>query len=272
MKLSIITINLNNESGLQQTIESVVNQSFSDYEFIIIDGNSADGSVELIKKYQDKITYWISEPDKGIYNAMNKGIRQASGEYCYFLNSGDRLASDDVLEKLFEDDPHAPFICGNFYQEVNGKLIEDTSYRNRDWHFALYDIFSHFLCHQAFMIKKASFDHYGMYNEDLRVMSDWEHFFVAIGLNHEEVLYKDILISIYNMEGFSTQIGGEVIYKEKLLVANKYLKPSLVKKLERMYYLEQNSFITDIVRSRNWIFWGFRGFCKIGRILGFVKS
>ena len=81
MKLSVITINYNNRDGLKKTIESVVNQTYKDFEYIIIDGGSTDGSVEVLKEYSDKIDYWVSEPDKGIYNAMNKGIDIAKGEY-----------------------------------------------------------------------------------------------------------------------------------------------------------------------------------------------
>ena len=87
MKLSIITINLNNVIGLEKTITSVINQNFLDFEYIIIDGSSTDGSLEIIKKYAEKIAYCVSEPDKGIYNAMNKGLKKASGQYCLFLNS-----------------------------------------------------------------------------------------------------------------------------------------------------------------------------------------
>ena len=84
-KLSIITINYNNEKGLKSTIRSVVEQTRKDFEYIIIDGNSTDGSVNVIKEYSQHITFWVSEPDKGIYNAMNKGVEKASGEYCLFL-------------------------------------------------------------------------------------------------------------------------------------------------------------------------------------------
>lgn len=87
VKLSIITVSYNNVSGLRKTIESVLNQSSKDFEYIVIDGGSTDGSVELIKQHGDKIAYWVSEKDAGIYNAMNKGIRQAKGEYYQFLNS-----------------------------------------------------------------------------------------------------------------------------------------------------------------------------------------
>jgi len=102
MKLSIITVNLNNKSGLQKTIDSVISQTYKDFEWIIIDGGSTDGSKELIEQYSQYITYWISEPDKGIYNAMNKGIVQAKGEYLQFLNSGDALYDKYVLDKILK--------------------------------------------------------------------------------------------------------------------------------------------------------------------------
>ena len=89
MKLSVITINYNNAEGLAKTMDSVFRQRFSDFEYIVIDGGSTDGSKDLIVNNQDKIAYWCSEKDSGIYNAMNKGIREASGEYLLFLNSGD---------------------------------------------------------------------------------------------------------------------------------------------------------------------------------------
>ena len=100
-KIDIITINLNNADGLKKTIESVVNQTkFDLINYIIIDGGSTDGSLDIIKQYQDKIDYWVSEKDNGIYNAMNKGIKHIGGDgYCLFLNSGDYLHSNDVIER-----------------------------------------------------------------------------------------------------------------------------------------------------------------------------
>ena len=98
MKLSIITINYNNKEGLLKTILSVVNQNHHDYEYIIIDGGSNDGSVDIYKDYADKNDYWVSEKDKGIYNAMNKGIDVAKGEYCIFMNSGDTFYDSNTLQ------------------------------------------------------------------------------------------------------------------------------------------------------------------------------
>ena len=100
MKYSIITVNYNNRDGLRATIESVVNQTYRDYEFIVIDGGSTDGSTDVLKEFDDKITYWVSEPDKGIYNGMNKGIAKATGDYLNFMNSGDCFYNEKVLELL----------------------------------------------------------------------------------------------------------------------------------------------------------------------------
>lgn len=99
-KLSIVTICYNNCEELERTIWSVIRQDFHDYEFIIIDGGSSDRSVEVIKKYEKHIDYWLSEPDKGIYNAMNKGLSHANGEWIFFLNSGDMFASEHAISDV----------------------------------------------------------------------------------------------------------------------------------------------------------------------------
>ena len=100
IKISIITINYNDAKGLYKTIQSVINQSFDNYEFIIIDGGSTDDSLTIIDQYKTKIDYFISEPDTGVYNAMNKGIKIAKGEYLIFMNSGDGFYDENVLSKV----------------------------------------------------------------------------------------------------------------------------------------------------------------------------
>lgn len=272
MKISVITINLNDKAGLKQTIESIICQTFSDYELIVIDGNSADGSIDVIREYEDKITYWVSEPDKGIYNAMNKGIRQAKGEYYYFLNSGDRLISKHVFANIFTNNADCSFICGNFTTELHGVLKKEEPYKGRNWLFSLYDIYSGDLCHQAFLIKADNFDKYGLYDEHLRISADWKLFFVAIGIHHEPVLYKDVDMVIYNMEGLSSTIGGKAISAERRRVVHDILPEEVANKLDRALHLERNSYIIDIILSRKWIHNFFRAFCKMGRILGFIKS
>ena len=101
MKLSVITINYNNKEGLKKTIESVVSQIYQDFEYIVVDGGSTDGSIDIIREYDKHIDFWISEPDRGIYNAMNKGIKFSHGEFCLFLNSGDCLLSSTSISQVF---------------------------------------------------------------------------------------------------------------------------------------------------------------------------
>ena len=123
MKLSIITVNYNNKAGLQKTIDSVVAQTWRDFEWIIIDGGSTDGSKELIEQYQQHFAFWCSEPDKGVYNAMNKGIDKAQGVYLLFLNSGDVLYDEHVLQNV--DDLHldSDIISGQVERMDNHQLL-----------------------------------------------------------------------------------------------------------------------------------------------------
>ena len=124
MKYSIITINYNHIEGLKRTIDSVISQTSSNYEYIIIDGGSTDGSVNIIKEYKEHLVYWISEKDNGVYHAMNKGVAQAQGDYCIFMNSGDCFYSPDVLSSLYE------------YQEdiICGKVLKGDSSRPSGHH------------------------------------------------------------------------------------------------------------------------------------------
>lgn len=266
MKLSIITINLNDKIGLQKTIDSVLSQTFDDYEFIIIDGNSTDGSVDLIKEYEGKITHWISEPDSGIYHAMNKGIKLSKGDYLYFLNAGDKLYDADALNKVFDNTTNPSFICGNFYTEDKEGTIElQKPYENRNWSFSLYDIYSGYLCHQAFFIRKDNFEKYGLYSEDLQITADWELFLVAIGMHHEKVEHKDVDLVIYNLEGLSSTIGGKAIYEEKKKVAARRLPAELASKLNHLYKLEQDQYIIDAVKGSSLLSFLVRAYCKIKR-------
>lgn len=271
IRLSIITINRNDAAGLEKTIRSVASQSFTDYEFIVIDGASTDYSLDIITQNESSIHYWISEPDSGIYNAMNKGIVKASGEYLYFLNSGDVFASDDVLLSIFKYELSENFVCGNIIWDKKGTLTEDKSYKERDWAFSLYDLYSGFLCHQAFFIRKEMFLQYGLYDERLRIMSDWKLFFIAIGINHEKVQYADVTLSIYNTEGLSSTIGGKAILAEKRMVAEEELSSQVYKELDRLYFLSRNGFWVDFIHSKKWIYFVSRVFLKICTSLHLTK-
>jgi glycosyltransferase involved in cell wall biosynthesis len=200
-KLSIITINFNNAPGLRRTIESVVSQNSHDFEYIIVDGGSSDGSVEVIKEYAGKISYWVSEPDSGIYNAMNKGIRAARGEYCQFLNSGDLLVAYDVIEKMLAALPDCGVFYGNMLKKLpEGKIFRDVCEQGR---ITMLTLYRGALNHSPAFIKRSLFEKYGLYDENLRIVSDWKWYLVAIGLNNESVRYINTDVTYFDMNGIS---------------------------------------------------------------------
>lgn len=238
--LSIITINRNNVEGLRQTIESVISQTFTDFEYLIIDGASTDNSVEIIKQYENTVLsdktklsnrlYWKSEPDMGIFNAMNKGIQKASGNYLLFLNSGDFLIDCDVLTKIFEDKPQEDIICGRCIVSDNGQVKWTTNIPD-NLSFGFF--FTSTLPHQATFIKKQLFDIYGFYREDLKLMSDWAFWIQSIILGSATVKKSDVIVSNYNMNGLSSDPKNKnLFFEEKNIVYNvaplKYFIPDYV--------------------------------------------
>jgi glycosyltransferase involved in cell wall biosynthesis len=173
VKYSIITVNYNNKEGLLRTIESVIRQTYRDFEYIIIDAASTDGSVDILKEYDAQISYWVSEPDGGIYQGMNKGIARATGNYLNFMNSGDCFYADDVLERIDSYQSKADFIVGRDYhfnfQTGQGHASLQPP-RTTMMHF-----FMATLDHQSSFIKRELFQD-SPYREDFRLVSDWIFF------------------------------------------------------------------------------------------------
>lgn len=192
-KLSIITINFNNRDGLRKTIESVVNQTWQEFEYIIIDGGSTDGSVEVIKEYADRIDYWISEPDKGIYNALNKGVAVAKGEYCNFMNSGDCLYAPDTLEKVFTTSPTADIVCGNTHSSFLKVPPKEITF---DF------LFNQSICHQCAFIRTSLMQKYG-YDEKYKIVADRKFFVQALLLENCSYDAIDVDVVKYDITGFS---------------------------------------------------------------------
>ena len=183
MVLSIITINRNNEYGLDKTIKSVRMQTFQDFEYIIIDGKSTDNSVDVIKRNTAaglRIT-WLSEKDSGIFDAMNKGIRLASGTYLLFLNSGDTLDSETVLESLFRTNRSSDIIIGECRIVRDGQQIWLQKPKER---YTLKSVINDSIPHQSSFIKRYLFQQFGFYRDDLRIMGDWEFFLRTILLHN----------------------------------------------------------------------------------------
>jgi glycosyltransferase involved in cell wall biosynthesis len=195
MKLSIITINFNNAAGLQKTIDSVVMQSYTDYEYIIIDGGSTDGSVDVIKRYADKIAYWVSERDKGIYNACNKGILQAKGEYCLFLHSEDVLLQPDGLEHVFSQNPSEDIVYCDVDRSIGVKIHPDK--------LTLLFFFKSTINHQSVFIRRSLFSTYGLYKEDYKHFSDKDFYLKALIKGQCSYRHIPYILIRYDMGGVS---------------------------------------------------------------------
>lgn len=224
MTLSIITINRNNAAGLEKTMKSALSQTCKEFEYVVVDGASTDASVEVIKSLAGAFGFhlkWISEPDKGIYNAMNKGIRMASGDYIQILNSGDCLVSDDVVERMFkalEEKAFPSILYGNMLKDMpDGQIIKDRSFAGREITFL--GFYNGTLNHSPAYIKKSLFDKYGLYDENLKIVSDWKWYLQAIILGEEKPVYADIDITLFDMHGISeTNLGQRDDEKSREMV------------------------------------------------------
>lgn len=168
-KLSIITVNYNNNAGLRLTYDSIQVQTFHDYEWIVVDGGSTDGGKEFIQNHQSETAWWCSEHDGGIYNAMNKGISHAEGEYLLFLNSGDTLIAPDTLEKVFASVLDADVIYGNWVEKKKYGFKKNCHSPNtvNYYYFATRP-----LCHQTAFIRRSLLKQ-SPYDETYRICADW---------------------------------------------------------------------------------------------------
>ena len=282
MIISIITINYNNAEGLRRTLASVAAQTYHDIEHIIVDGGSTDGSVDVIKEYvrnvermNDEIivrdearkermnVIWSSEPDKGIYNAINKGIEIALGrrivnadhttssnslndnrstlnelqsDYIQILNSGDILAADDVTERMenalhsfirstLNDKIDVPILYGNMIKKdyTTGKILGKSGVVE----YSLRNYYSSTMNHDCCYIRRDLFDIYGLYDENLKIVSDWKWFLQAIGLGNVKPKYVDIDVTIFDASGIS-ETNLELRNKERRQVLEEVLPPAIL--------------------------------------------
>lgn len=214
--LSIITVNLNNRDGLKRTIDSVVCQTFTDYEWIVIDGGSTDGSRELIEQYQNHFAYWCSEPDKGIYNAMNKGIVHAKGEWLQFLNSGDLLFKDNILQQIFSNQYYADVIYGD--------AIRYSPHNTIPWHvtknISLSFLMNYSICHQSSFFNKRVFIN-RFYDDSYKLASDWA-LYLQLVLENAHFQYVPYYITFFENEGL-THSNGSLSSSEREQIKEKYI-------------------------------------------------
>lgn len=262
--LSVVTINYNNAEGLLKTIESVVEQEFSAYEYIVVDGGSTDGSKEIIERYSDKITYWVSEPDNGLYYAMNKGIGVSKGKYIHFLNSGDYYASKDILSTVFSREYTEPFVRGVQLCDYGDSQIRWTNLGNRD--VTLYDMYVNTMLHEATIIRRDMFGKYGLYDENLKIVSDWKFFLQAI-LGGERTAFVDKELIVFEMNGVSTNKShGEKHLQERKAVLQELMPNNMITDYERLKQLEADSYIPRLIKSNKMYLFLFKIMNKLSKI------
>ncbi len=211
MKLSIITVNLNNKAGLEATVTSVLSQTYTDFEYIIIDGGSTDGSVGVIDKQTKKLAYWVSESDSGVYNAMNKGIEKANGEYLLFLNSGDRLLEENTLLTASTYLNGSDIVYGNLRYELKDDFY-DTNYPDK---LSLSYLYEHYLPHPATFIRHELFKKIGNYEEQYLICADWVFFMKSLGLYGASYLHINQIITMYDTQGISAKEENQSIIKQE---------------------------------------------------------
>ena len=210
MKLSIITVNLNNKEGLKKTFKSIISQTYKDYEWIVIDGGSTDGSKELIEEYRQYFSFWISESDKGVFNAMNKGLAHVSGEFVNFMNSGDVFYESTTLEKVFSEHLEGDMVYGNWLISKDGKMIFVQAPDNVTLDF----FYEKNICHQAMFIKSLILKKEG-YDENFRIVADWVRW-IKMLLDGQTTQHIDHTICIYDKNnGLSSDPTNKLYILEK---------------------------------------------------------
>lgn len=237
MKFTVITINLNNVDGLRRTIESVVSQTFVDYKYVIIDGGSTDGSVDIIKEYENKISYWVSEQDGGIYHAMNKGVKVAKGEYLIFINSGDMLYNDTVLSDVNQQIKNEDIIIGNVLASDTRTIISPPPLDGKP---TMYHLFSGAIPHQGTFVKLALQQRHP-FDETLRIAADWKFFLQSIVFDNCSVKYINVYVALYDTSGLSSQ-NPLAMREEKERVLATYLPQRII---DDYRYMKESECLTQ---------------------------
>ena len=268
-KISIITVNYNDAEGLRKTLASVASQTYRDIEHIIIDGGSNDDSVSIIQSYEESINQlsnpfkiiWISKKDKGIYDAMNKGVSISSGEYLLFLNGGDVMASDAAIENVLPHLTEADFIIGRSYFSKNGKRCGKSPLLSEN-DMSMYNMYLHGINHQSAFIRRNLLIN-TPYDTSVRISADWLFFVQAIVLHSATMKFVDLFFSDYDLTGVSS--NNEAVLKERQEILMKVLPERIAKD-----YIQIAPHYYEIIRLQ-WllnhpicykIYRGFTTFCR----------
>ena len=220
--IDIVTINLNNKKGLERTIKSVLTQTFAnEINYVIIDGGSTDGSVDVIKKYEDYIDYWVSEPDNGIFNAFNKSLSHLKGDYVLFLNSGDYLASETIIEGVSKYLGEHDIVYGNLivFNENGNHIcnVREIAYIKEKLDESFFRRTA--MPHQASFIR-TDYQKQHPYDETFKIAGDWKFFREAIMKNKCTYSTIPFAISYYGENGIST--NNRYLFRQE--ISNYYKK------------------------------------------------
>jgi len=244
IKLSIITVNLNNKEGLEKTIQSTLMQTNRNFEHIVIDGNSTDGSVDILLKYQTQLKF-VSEKDDGIYDAMNKGIKMAKGEYLQFLNSGDFLFEATTLEKVLPQLLGQDIAYGNLKIDELGHLRDGFMPQIINLDHMMNDT----LWHPVAFIKRQLFERVGLYNTKYKIVADYDFFFNAIIKHKASTQHLNQFIAVFNTMGLSSDANNVLIIKsEKQQVQSSYLTEAKMADFKNKSN-KQNSVLKNLFRK-----------------------
>lgn len=283
MKLSIITINYNNAEGLRRTLASVAAQTFRDFEHIIVDGGSTDGSVEVIREYEQSLASrlspfasnlkWLSEPDSGIYNAMNKGIeialgrrvvnafnrselvedknkgiKMANGEYLLFLNSGDYLVDENVVENIMQLALKDDICYGYQMNEIDGRLVEEICI---DPSYITFDTMRNaHIPHQSSLIKLDTLVRLGGYDESNKIVSDWAYVMKCLFMHNGTITRIPVNIAVYDMNGISSVADKTPQWAERRKVLLQYF-PRIMPDYDRWDRLNKTMYMRLVKLMRN---------------------
>lgn len=230
--LSVITI-CKNEPFIEATCQSVVSQTYQDFEWIVIDGASTDNTLDTLSKYQYRINTLVSEPDSGVYNAMNKGIAKAKGQYLLFLNGGDMLYAPDTLKNVmpFLESGNADIFYGDSYRlfEEEEKCFIKTYPEKLVKNFFL----DNTLAHQSSFIKREMFARFGLYREDFKIVSDKEKWLCFME-NGAKFTHLPFVCSYFRMNGIS-RLPTELLKQEKIRMLEQYFDKDMLRTSDLPY-------------------------------------
>lgn len=250
-KISVVTVCFNAADCIEKTILSVINQTYKNIEYIIIDGGSTDGTVDIIKKYADCIDYWVSEPDKGIYDAMNKGIKVATGEWINFMNAGDCFGNMNILQQMEKEiTSDIRILRGNIIRIYPKYKIKSVGVIKQDP--KLIDMFDNTFHHQACLIQTSLFEEYGIYSTDYKLCSDWKFFFDCVVLYKVKSKYINIDVANFQMGGASSE--NSILYqKEREKYLTKVYGEELFGLLSELSYYRKSKLIRSYHKVYNYM-------------------